>query len=191
MGEATIRDRLADLRAYHLTLKNRRDQTAIDLPSALFLLEVCWTERAERVLELGSGFSSWVLREWQRREGPSSEVWTVDDEEPWLLKTVGELKSLKFRTDHCMTYANLQNMPLVEYFDVIFLDMDSTATRVENARKVVEWLKHGGILLMDDWHMEHYRVPMTSALEEMGMGVVAKPGTADQWGRHLAWSRKP
>src|SRR4026207_1373950 len=86
---------ITDLRAQHLGRNNRRAQTALDVPASVWLWNVCQRAGAERVLELGSGFSTTVLRHWKqhathdRRTPPV--VITLDHEAKWLATTRAEL----------------------------------------------------------------------------------------------------
>ena len=185
---------LTDLRAQHLGRNNRRAQTALDVPAAVWLWNACQREHAARVLELGSGFSSWALRHWQHHAAASSqtpEVWTIDDEAKWLETTRLELTELAFSTEHLGAFDDLLSADCDDYFDVVFVDLDNTATRVRHANSFVSWTRPGGMLVLDDWHMAHYREPMTRRLAALGVQVEAVPETTDEWGRYLAVGRKP
>jgi len=183
---------LTDLRARHLGRNNRRAQTALDVPASVWLWNACEREKAERVLELGSGFSSWVLRHWQQRATGfmAPEVWTVDDESKWLATTQLELIEQGFTTFRTTEFQNVVLDDPIDYFDLVFVDLDNTATRIRHAADFVRWAKPGGLLVLDDWHMEHYREPMTRRLAALGISVEALPETTDEWGRYLAVGRK-
>jgi len=178
-------DTLRALRERHLSMPKRRDQTAIDVPSAEWLCRACETTEAMDVLELGSGFSSWALRTWQRAH-PEVEIWTIDDEEHWLEKTRAELSLLGLRTDHVLPLTELITTVPVPTFDLVFVDLDSPPTRVAHVSWLMQWLRPGGLLVLDDWHMPYYREPMTEALSAHGFVITEHPETKDQWGRFLA-----
>lgn len=185
---------LTDLRVQHLARNNRRAQTALDVPAAVWLWNACEREHAERVLELGSGFSSWALRHWQQRAAHEREaapsVWTIDDEAKWLETTRLELLELGFSTDELTDFETCLRIAAPDSFDLVFVDLDNTATRIRHADDVVRWTKPGGLLVLDDWHMAHYREPMTRRLGALGITVEALPETTDEWGRYLAVGRK-
>ncbi len=191
---------LTDLRAQHLGRNNRRAQTALDVPAAVWLWNACQRENAQRVLELGSGFSSWALRHWQQRAAVERnvmpDVWTIDDEAKWLETTRIELTAQGFATDRLVAFDDLRDWDPREwrphlFFDVVFVDLDNTGTRLAHAERFVSWTKPGGLLVLDDWHMAHYREPMTRRLAALGVAVDALPETTDEWGRYMAVARKP
>lgn len=183
---------LTRLRAHHLTLRNRRDTTAIDVPSAAWLCHACEIVSAKRILELGSGFSSWALRTWQI-DHPEVEIWTVDDELPWLEKTQRELESLGVRTDHCIPFATLCELTTITNieFDVVFVDLDNMETRVRHAADFVRWTRPNGLMILDDWHTMPYREHMTSALAMHGITIAEIPESIDRHGRFLAMGHRP
>lgn len=194
-----VEQMLAGLRRRHLAHNHRRAQTALDVPASAWLWRACDREQAERVLELGSGFSSWALRSWQAKAKRARErtpvaapqVWTIDDEAKWLATTRIELTELGLDTTNLWSLARLIECGFANAFDVVFVDLDSAATRVKYVGEIVQWAKPGGLIVLDDWHMPHYRAPMTLALASRGMHVFDVPETTDEWGRYLAWTRKP
>lgn len=184
---------MTELRAKHLGRNNRRAQTALDVKAAAWLWRMCESEHAERVLELGSGFSSWALRHWQQYAGTTRdqtpELWTVDDEARWLETTRLELEELGFSTENLAAFDDLLASDCDGHFDVVFVDLDNTGTRLRHAEAFVRWTKPGGLLVLDDWHMDHYRPPMTAALAALGVTVAPVLDTMDEWGRYLAVGR--
>lgn len=186
---------ITDLRAQHLGRNNRRPQTALDVPASVWLWNACQREKANRVLELGSGFSSWVLRHWQQRatseRGSTPSVWTVDDEPKWLETTRLELLERNFDTSRMAHFDTALTDCAVTSFDLTFVDLDNTATRLKHAADFVRWTRSGGLLVLDDWHMPHYREPMTAKLADLGISVEPLPETTDEWGRYMAMGRKP
>lgn len=184
----SLRVQLSHLRQRHLAEHGRRDTTAIDVPSATWLCHAIERERATRVLELGSGFSSWALRHWQQSH-PSVDVWTVDDEILWLEKTKAELVMLGYRTDHILSFADLLLHHPHESFDLVFVDLDNMETRITHAEQFVRYTRSGGLLVLDDWQMPHYHTPMTIALATCNVFVHAVPESIDPHGRYLAVGR--
>ena len=102
-----------------------------------------------------------------------------------------ELEELGFSTDELSDFETLCQLAPADYFDVVFVDLDNTATRIRHADRFVSWTRPRGLLVLDDWHMDHYRDPMTRQLAALGVHVEALPETTDEWGRYLAVGRKP
>jgi predicted O-methyltransferase YrrM len=180
-------DPLTGLRTRHLARVCRRDQTAISLAAArsLWGLLTTWAPRA--VLELGSGFSSSVIRLWQQGQGPRRPVtvYTTDDNWRWLGETLYELEQEHLDTSHVL-HQDVFARIVPRQFDVLFLDLADTGTRLALAPTLPRWLKSQGLLILDDWHMEHYREPMTAALVDHGLTVTPIPASEDEYGRYLA-----
>jgi hypothetical protein len=185
----------------HCGKNKRRDCTAIGVAAAAWVWRACEREQARgaavafRVLELGSGFSSTVLRLWQQQAPPVTDVWTVDDEARWLATTRIELAGLGLPVDNLWDFAVLLAADPGAFapgcFGLVFVDLDGTGTRVRHAEQFVKWTAPGGLLVLDDWHMAHYREPMTARLAALGLAVVPVPETTDAYGRYLAWARRP
>lgn len=179
--------RLTQLRAEHLALHNRRDTTAIDVPSAVWLCRTIEREQFTRILELGSGFSTWVLRDWQH-DHPLVDVWTIDDEQPWLEKTRAEIERRRLPAEHFWTFNGFRALHNVT-FDLVFVDLDNMRTRLTHAEKFIQWTRPGGLLVFDDWHFSDYAAEMTSILAKHGLTVHEAWDTMDRHGRYLAWTQ--
>ena len=77
--------------------------TSVSVPMAALSLEtsalatvLCEITRPHRILDLGSGFSSYVFRRYAATASPQAEVWSIDDSPHWLEKTRGFLASKGF-----------------------------------------------------------------------------------------------
>ena len=179
-------DLLAGLYERHLQRKGRRSQTAISLGAARALWRLLDGRAPGAVLELGSGFSSSVIRAWQRAH-PGAVVYTTDSEWKWLGVTLYELELEELDTSHMLHHDVFARLPgTQERFDLIFFDLADTDTRAQWAPRVVEWLRPAGLLVLDDWHMPHYRARVLPLLQERGFTVTPLPETTDEFGRYLA-----
>lgn len=188
--QPTLRETLTLLRTRHLSANKRRDTTAIDVPSAAWLCECCERVQAMRVLELGSGFSTWALRSWQVHH-PETEIWTIDDEHRWLETTRSEIAGYGWNLEHIMHLDELLATSCDHAFDVVFVDLDNMRTRLFYAPRIVAWTKPGGIIVFDDWHMPDYRAQMREYMAGRGIAIIEEDATRDPHGRYLAWGQKP
>lgn len=196
---------LSGVRTLHLSQANRRDETASGLQTGWHLWERA-TQEAERlgrgikILDLGSGYSSLVLRHWlqqQQRTGWSRghEVWTTDTEWRWLGATMFELELNGLDTAHCHHQALFEQLSperIWDQFDLVFVDLDRLAERVRRAADISLWARPGALLILDDWHHQGYTVDMTAMLRGLGGFTVPEPipTTMDHHGRYVAEVRR-
>ncbi len=60
---------------------------AISFELSTFLMILCDVLKPKRILDCGSGFSSFVFRYYMSNVTPEPEVWSVDTSPEWLEKT--------------------------------------------------------------------------------------------------------
>lgn len=159
----------------------RRRITSLGWPAAAYLGSLVETYRPGRILDLGSGLTTHILR------SLSADVWTTDTSPGWLLKTVAELQRDGRATDRCFLHETFAQSPAAaERFDLISVDIADTAFRRSLAPQLARWLAPGGRMVLDDWHMDAYREGMTVALVAAGMLVEPQRETTDEFGRYVA-----
>ena len=129
---------------------------AISIETAAYLWWLCDHEEATRVVDLGSGFTSYVLREYAAHAGRDVIVMSVDDNESWLDKTGMFLHSVGHSADGLYLADEWRNT--TGRFDVIIHDFSSGAIREEWMTVAADRLEDGGVIIFDDaQHPEHYR----------------------------------
>lgn len=192
--DADLRDRLTALRAQHIVRAGRRDETAIDVRAAWLLcdrvLAISETRPRLRVLDLGSGFSTIVLRYFMQALWPSREsweVWTTDTNWRWLGTTLFELEELGLDTRHMLHHELLMQLPprLVRgSFDLVFVDLAETSRRIMQIELFQQMRTPHGVVILDDWHMEHYRTQAARGWADYAMRTHEAYG--DRHGRYMA-----
>jgi hypothetical protein len=136
---------------YNFYVKNiSRADMAASLQLVSVLLKLCRDTAPHKLLDLGSGFSSFVLR-YYAKNYPMTAVWSVDDDIQWLNKTKDYLRQ------NDLNAANV--VPLPEFihgnvagFDIVLLDLNFVEVRKNYITLAIERCKAGGILLFDDVH---------------------------------------
>jgi hypothetical protein len=200
---------LATLHERHLTRNHRRAETAISLVAAETLWNLLEQRQPSTVLEMGSGFSTTVIRTWQNGGAPVTSpffgvrplritssppiVYTTDTSWRWLGATLAELELEGLDTSHMLHHDIFARLPDEHHharFDLIFLDLADSDTRVQWLPRVMDWLAPQGLLVLDDWQMPHYQTRAQPVLREAGFVVTPLPETRDAFGRYLALAER-
>jgi hypothetical protein len=124
---------------------------AISLETSLYLLRELSTRRIERILDLGSGWSSFVFRLFKKIAVPALEVWSLDDCEDALGRTAQFLARHDLDTAHLALWPRLGDRP----FDLVFYDLGRAGDRHLHLDRVLE--AADGLLICDDMHVDDYR----------------------------------
>lgn len=164
-----------------------RPAHAISLQLSFLLWELLCERRPSCVADLGSGFSSYVLRFYASRCNPGTKIWSVDDDAGWLHCTREFLRAEGLRTDLLMSWSDFPR-PSVEF---VLHDLGSMGTRARTLPDVLRLVSPGGVLVVDDVHFPSYRLFVQEALD--GAGFVrssVREQTTDPLGRY-SWLAFP
>lgn len=172
-----IRDRL--LPAYIDYCHNVSPRTmAISLETATFAFWACQTRGVERPADLGSGFTSYMLRVYAA--DTDAEVTSVDDSPEWLERT-GE-----FLTRHNLPDDGLVLWPEFEAgdstHDLIVHDFSKGEQRETAMKVAVDRLEPGGIVIFDDAQHQGHLTAMYDVCRDMELLDIREP-TLDAVGR--------
>ena len=128
---------------------------AVSLETAACLLQMCETYRPERVLDTGSGYSSYVLRRYAMASG--AEVVSVETDEAWLAKTSAYLEQMEVGTAGLVSWAQFQRTP-PQPFGLIFHDLANGDVRTKSMRLMTELIAADGHLVFDDMQSAQHRL---------------------------------
>lgn len=168
----------------------RRRSTSLRLPGCLLVADLVRTRKPARVLDLGSGLTSVLLRSLAKHEAPDMCVVTTDLSPHWLAVTVKELIRDGLDYGRCYIQPDFEALTL-EPFDLITVDIGDTAYRYGSAEKIAGWVAPGGVIVLDDWHLHTYPDRMGEALARLGFDVTVHHGTLDQFGGKVATAERP
>ena len=180
--ESRAQEAIAAFRVYHLDYNTRIGHPVhAGSPELVALLQIMiQTMEPSRVVDLGSGFSSFVFRTLAARAETDMEVWSVDDSSEWKEKTRQYLEEMKCQTENLHTWADF----IVDNpgdFDLVLHDMGTMEFRAETLRQALDLARPGGLVLLDDVHKPAYREEAKAVLEEMGL----------EWFSLREWTRDP
>ena len=155
---------------------------SLELAGLLAALRVVM--RPERIVDLGSGFSSYVLR---RSRPRSSVVYSVDDSDEWLTATERFLGSKEVATEGLITWDRFLAERLGG-FDLILYDLGSMRTREDQLGRAADALRDGGVMVLDDCHKTGYRRAVRALVDDRPSLTLfdLKNLTRDGYGRY-AW----
>jgi len=150
---------------------------AIGLRSAAFIYVLCDTLKPARMVDFGSGFTSYVLRLF-----PGTVV-SVDDSPEWLDKTRDFLARHDMPTDGLVLIDDFKPAR----FDFIVYDYAGGDTRDRKYGWVTDMLEDGGVIYYDDAHHDSHRAHMHSACAARQMNLFGLvEATKDDYGRYGA-----
>jgi predicted O-methyltransferase YrrM len=155
---------------------------AVSLESAGLLHALCRLTRPRAILDLGSGFSSAVLRMYARDAPLGCVVHSVDDDPQWLERSREFLQSLDLSDEGLLLWS--ERSRLGSAYDLIFHDMGSMALRQESLGFVLAHRAASGLIVLDDMHKTPYGAIAAQTCADAGLRVVTlRELTADVYGR--------
>lgn len=118
----------------------------VSLKTAEYLYRLCIERQPRRILDLGSGFSSWLFRQYAERSEQTVEVVSVDSEQQWLDKSA----------DYCRTRNGFMLWDTFcqtdSLFDLVFVDYAGGETRNAIMQAAVDRVAPLGCIVFDDMH---------------------------------------
>jgi predicted O-methyltransferase YrrM len=137
------------------------------------------------VVDLGSGFTSFVLRTWAASSG--AEAWSVDDSAEWLERTRAYLGEKGVSSERLLTWEQASGAGGPRGFDLVLHDMGTMETRARTLEAALDLAAPGGVVILDDVHKPEYRAVAKAALEARQLPWYSlKPWTRDGICRY-AW----
>jgi len=109
------------------------------------------------ILDLGSGFSSFIFRFYQKEYSTEETiVVTVDTQKKWLNKTEKFLKDKDLSIENLYTYREFKELSF-EPFDYVLFDLGPTDKRHNYLDMVFKYKKENCPLIIDDVHNKAYK----------------------------------
>ncbi len=152
---------------------------AVSLETAACLLQICETFRPERVLDTGSGYSSYV----PRRYDHGATVVSVDTDEGWLRRAAEFLVDTGVGAEGLTTWDGVQSAR-PEPFGLIFHDIEG-APRAPTMEQVMRLATPDGHVVVDDVQDARVRREVRRVSEACGYRYVSMVAvTKDEIGRY-------
>lgn len=130
---------------------------AISLELACMLWFWCDTFQPRTILDLGSGFSSYVFRTYQARAEQPVQVYSVDDSPEWLEKTAHYLSDKLVSCEHLLSWNALLEQTEPLHADLILHDLATIPLRAKVLPQLERFSHQGTYLIVDDLHRNTLR----------------------------------
>ena len=148
------------------------DVMAMSLELAVFMLALCELTKPKRVVDFGSGFSSFCLRFWIKNYSPETEVYSVDDAPDWLSKTREFLRRYDLPDDHVLTWDEFTRGGYGK-FDLVLYDFGTFPMRKESLNTVVDFAGQPSVLILDDMHQADYALYVKDELRRRNLECIS------------------
>lgn len=176
-----LRGELAAQRSEYVRTVSK-DSMALSLESAALLAALLERLDGPRVIDLGSGFSSLVVR-----SANNAECWSIDDSAQWLNRTVELLEERNLPTEKCMTWPDFLALP-GQPFDLVVHDLGSTHSLRRSALpRILESVAPQGWILIDDVHVSGYRAALRSSLRKESFSTYRLSNETMDWHGRYSW----
>jgi predicted O-methyltransferase YrrM len=158
------------------------ESMALSLESAALVTVLCRALAPKRVVDLGSGFSSLVIR----LAAPDAQLFSVDHSSWWLDATRQYLEENDVDSNGLFTWDEFRSSGEAD-FDLVIHDIGSTFTlRGEVLPEVLQLPRPGGWVLIDDLQVGQYRAKVKNAVRT-GFEVYRLSHETMDWHRRYAW----
>lgn len=130
--------------------------SAISKQTADVILQTVDSISGQRIVvaDLGTGFSSAVLRKYKQDKRPDMRVLSVDTSRNWMQRTIWFLTELDLPRSGIMFWEDFsQYMQIV--FDLIVFDIGYANQRHEYLNPLLKGIKEETKIIFDDMHKKH------------------------------------
>jgi len=156
---------------------------AVSLPAVAFLTFLCRNLCPKRVLDLGSGFSSYALRIYAATSGDAVTICSVDDSPEWLDKTREFLRARDVNTERFLLWEDFSKHASGDW-DLIFHDLGSMDTRRDTLDFVLQRCHQRSAAVLDDMHKPDYADYVRDRLKKYRCRIFdSRAFTLDELGR--------
>ncbi len=153
---------------------------AVSFETAAYLHHICGKLKPARILDMGSGFSTYVLSE-------NASVISIDTDAEWLMKTSAFLSDNKREAGLLTLTDAVQRLP---QFDLVFHDIAGGQIREDTMQLSCDLCKPGGVIVFDDMHHQSHQQRMMEVTEGWERYTLHR-WTNDPVGRYAILAIKP
>jgi predicted O-methyltransferase YrrM len=168
---------MSEAYAYYVSTISTPAMT-LSLETAGLLAALYGRLRPQRVLDLGSGFSTYVASRYAR----GAHVVSVDDDEEWLGSTERFLNEMDVDPPSLLTLTD--HGPTAWTADITFYDLGEITTRKKYLPLALESVGRAGVVVLDDLHKRPYSIMLDEVTQAFGTLYRLPHWTRDSFGRY-------
>lgn len=160
-------------------------EMAISFEMAMFIFKYCVQYKPSKIVDLGSGFSSFILRLYQKMYGNENTIiYSVDDSKEWLLKTKEFIQQQDLNTSNLFFIDEFINVTKNNTFDLVILDLNFVDVRKKYLQFSIDITSDNGLLIIDDVHKIEFLREVKNVLKRNNVHIIdLKNITFDSYGR--------
>jgi len=177
---AIAREHLKQSYELYINTHSGAEGMAISLECAALIWVMCDLLKPTNILDLGSGYSSYVFRTWAQDR--SIPVTSIDTDAEYLALTqkfCGTLSGFKLWEEFLVE--------LPQKFDFVLYDLGRMDVRYDNCTLAFDFLTYGGAIIIDDMHKLALAEKIEKIVDEQKMITLdVKEASLDKFGRYCA-----
>jgi hypothetical protein len=159
---------------------------ALSLETAALIWVLCDDRHPKTILDLGSGYSSYVTRDWAKKTSYPTSTWSVDDDVSWLKQSQLFCEQQGVDTSNFELWDSFKDKDMK--FDVVVYDLGRMPTRFINVNRAIEFCGAGGVIIFDDMHKYNYGKEVQRILNERNLvGADMRSATTDSHENRHCW----
>ncbi len=163
----------------------------LSLELSCLLHTLCKIKAPQVLIDLGSGFSSFVLRLYALHANTSVTVYSIDDNSVWLERTRAFLVKHQLNSNMLLTWSEFCNMNRPKA-DIVLHDLGSVSKRSETLENALGLIQDDGFLILDDIHKDGYNIEARKTVSRLGFHLWSlRHYTLDTFGRFASIAFRP
>lgn len=157
-------------------------EMAVSLELCACLYSFCYILKPSKILDMGSGLSSFIFRTYQK-EVSNVSVFSIDDNKEWLDKTRQFLFTHDLNTENIYSLHEFSVMQ-ESSFDLLFHDLNFVEERIKHVDELAGRASGKAFLIFDDVHKGHYYSALIKKLKLNNLSYFSlKKYTLDKFNR--------
>lgn len=158
--------------------------SAASLEVSAIIYSICEIIDCKNLVDFGSGYTSYVLRKYEKDQKKNLSIYSIDSSVTWLDTTKNFIKKQNCPEKKLITWSEFENNNSYD-FDLAVIDIRPIQRRVQIIEKFLKINKKNTVLIIDDLHKDHLKLPILKLSEKYKFIIYdLKDLTLDNFGRY-------